>query len=57
MVFETIAGISIASQFVNFDHAGGRLYASRWSGLSDSIEGPHARPSFARTVASIPPTY
>ena len=37
MVFETIAGISIASQFVNFDHAGGRLYASRWSGLSDSI--------------------
>jgi glutathione S-transferase len=45
-----IADIAVASQFVNFNHAGATLDASRWPTLSTYIERMHARPSFAACI-------
>lgn len=56
----SIADISIASQFVNFKHAGARLDASRWPQLAAYVERMHARPSFAACIEEesqlIPPS-
>jgi glutathione S-transferase len=46
-----IADISVATQFVNLPHAGGRVDPLRWPGLADYIERMLARESFAACVA------
>ncbi len=48
----SIADISIASQFVNLEYAGGRIDAQRWPRLSAYIAKLHARPSFAACIAT-----
>jgi|MudIll2142460700_1097286.scaffolds.fasta_scaffold86256_2 glutathione S-transferase len=45
-----IADISVASQFVNFNHAGAKLDASRWAALAAYVQRLHARPSFAACI-------
>ena len=45
-----IADISVASQFVNFNHTGATLDASRWPSLAAYVERMLARPSFAACV-------
>lgn len=55
-----IADIAIATQFVNFHHAGARIDAARWPVLASWLEGVLARPSFAACIAQerkfIPPS-
>ncbi len=46
----SIADIAVASQFVNFHHAGAKLDASKWPSLAGYIERVHARPSFAECI-------
>ena len=45
-----IADISVASQFVNFNHTGAKLDAARWPSLAAYVERIHARPSFAACI-------
>ncbi len=45
-----IADIAVASQFVNFHHAGAKLDATRWPSLAGYVERIHARPSFAECI-------
>ncbi len=45
-----IADISVASQFVNFNHTGATLDGSRWPSLAAYVERMLARPSFAACV-------
>ena len=45
-----IADISVASQFVNFNHTGATLDASRWPSLAAYVERMLSRPSFAACV-------
>jgi glutathione S-transferase len=45
-----IADISLATQFVNLHHAGGRVDGARWSALADYVTRMHARPSFAACI-------
>jgi glutathione S-transferase len=45
-----IADISVASQFVNFNHTGATLDTSRWPSLAAYVERMLARPSFAACV-------
>ena len=56
----SIADIAVATQFVNFHHAGARLDAARWPSLAAYLERLHARPSFADCIAAerefIPPS-
>lgn len=46
----SIADISVASQFVNFELAGARLDAARWPALAGYVERLHVRPSFADCI-------
>ena len=46
-----IADIGVATQFVNFLHAGARIDAARWPALAAWIDGVLARPSFAACIA------
>lgn len=46
----SIADVSIATQFVNFHHAGARIDAARWPALEAFVSRMHARPSFARCI-------
>ena len=45
-----IVDIAVATQFVNFHHAGAKLDAARWPSLAAYIERIHARPSFAACI-------
>ena len=45
-----IADISVASQFVNFNHTGATLDAARWPSLAAYVERILARPSFAACI-------
>jgi len=47
-----IADIAVASQFVNFNHTGAKLDASRWPSLSTYTERILSRPSFAACIAA-----
>lgn len=47
-----IADISVATQFVNFQHAGATLDAARWPSLAAFLERVHARPSFAECITA-----
>lgn len=46
----SIADVSIATQFVNFHHAGAKIDASRWPALDAFVRRMHERPSFARCI-------
>ena len=46
----TLADISVATQFVNMDHAGFQPDADRWPRLADFIRRMHARASFAACI-------
>jgi glutathione S-transferase len=46
----SIADIGIATQFVNFRHAGYSVDAKRWPRLARYLQGIHARPSFKRVI-------
>ena len=45
-----IADISVASQFVNFNHAGAKLDTARWPALAAYVERMHARSSFVACI-------
>lgn len=45
-----IADIAVASQFVNFHHAGATLDASRWPNLASYVARIHERPSFSACI-------
>ena len=45
-----IADISVATQFVNFYHAGAHLDDARWPKLADFVARMHSRPSFAKCI-------
>jgi len=45
-----IADISVATQFVNLRHAGGRVDPERWPALADLVARAHARASFAHCI-------
>lgn len=47
----TLADISVASQFVNFAHAGVNIDPARYPKVSRYIQAIHARPSFASLIA------
>ncbi len=47
-----IADVAVATQFVNFHHAGAKIDAARWPALAAWIDGVLARPSFAACIAS-----
>lgn len=47
----TLADISVASQFVNFAHAGVIIDAARYPKVARYIQAIHARPSFASLIA------
>lgn len=47
----TLADISVASQFVNFAHAGVTIDAARYPKVIQYIRAIHARPSFASLIA------
>lgn len=47
-----IADISVATQFVNFQHAGATLDAGRWPQLAAFLQRTHTRPSFAACIAA-----
>ena len=47
-----IADISVATQFVNFHHAGARIDAARWPALAAWVDRMLARPSFADCIAA-----
>ena len=55
----SIADIAVASQFVNFHHAGAKIDAARWPSLAGYVDRVHARPSFAECIEAerglIPP--
>ena len=55
-----IADVAVATQFVNFHHAGARIDRSRWPALAAYVEAMLDRPSFAACVAEerrfIPPS-
>ena len=46
----SIADISVATQFGNMRHAGGRVDAAKWPALSEYVDRVLARPSFAETL-------
>ncbi len=46
----SIGDIGIATQFVNFRHAGYTVDAKRWPKLAGYVAGVHARPSFKRLI-------
>ena len=46
----SIADISVATMFVNFEHAGELLDAARWPKLSAFVKRAHARPSFKAVI-------
>ena len=56
----SIADISVATQFVNFQLAGARLDAARWPNLDAFVTRMHERPSLAACIAEekklFPPT-
>jgi len=45
-----IADVAVATQFVNFHHAGARIDAARWPSLAGYVERILARPSFAACI-------
>jgi glutathione S-transferase len=47
-----IADVAVATQFVNFHHAGARIDAARWPALAAWVDGVLVRPSFAACIAS-----
>ena len=46
----SIGDIGIATQFVNFRHAGYAIDAQRWPKLARYVAAVHARPSFMRLI-------
>ncbi len=46
----SIADISICTMFVNMEHAGEMIDASRWPDLARYVKGIHARPSFRACI-------
>lgn len=46
----SIADIAVATQFVNYYHAGAKLDGSRWPRLADFVARMHSRPSFASCI-------
>jgi glutathione S-transferase len=48
----SIADVAVATQFVNFHHAGAHLDTARWPSLAGYIERMHSRPSFAECIAA-----
>ncbi len=48
----SIADIAVGTQFVNFVLAGAKLDDSRWPDLAAWMQRTHARPSFAKCIAS-----
>lgn len=48
----TIADISVASMFVNYDHARCAIDKSKWPRTYAWVEAMHARPSFAPIIAA-----
>lgn len=46
----SIADISVATQFANMRHCGGKVDPAKWPALADFVERMHARPSFAETI-------
>lgn len=46
----SIADIGIVSPFVNFDHAGGSVDASRWPKLAEYLQRVQSRPSFKALI-------
>jgi glutathione S-transferase len=46
----SLADIAIASPFVNLEHGGGSLDASRWRNLASHLERIHSRPSFKACI-------
>jgi glutathione S-transferase len=45
-----IADVSLATQFVNLQHAGGKADPGRWPALADYVARMLARPSFAECI-------
>jgi len=46
----SIADISVATQFGNMRHCGGKVDAAKWPALAGFVDRMHARPSFAETL-------
>lgn len=46
----TVADLSLASIFVNFQHAGEQMDAKRWPRLAGYLERIHARPSYKAVI-------
>jgi glutathione S-transferase len=51
----TIADITVGTMFVNFQHAGEAVDATRWPKLAAYVKRIHARPSFAGMIAKETP--
>jgi glutathione S-transferase len=48
----SLADISVASPFINMDHAGVRIDAGQFPRLTSYLAGIHARPSYASLIAA-----
>lgn len=46
----TVADIALASQFVNLQHGGESVDASRWPGMAAWTDRMHARPTFRKQI-------
>ena len=46
----SIADIAVATQFVNLQHAGFKVDATKWPALADYVARMHARPSFRALI-------
>jgi glutathione S-transferase len=47
----SVGDLGIATQFVNFRHAGEKVDAKRWPKLAGFVDRMHARPSFQAVIA------